>query len=310
MLLCLVMLDKIALASGLITDTDLFTCNGTTCTLKYGLMLTGTVGSGITVGTSTITGGTPGYLLYDNSGILAELNPAGLTLAWGQITGTPTTIAGYGLTDALNVTMSNVTGVLGILNGGTGQTTANAALNALLPSQTGNAGTYLTTNGTNSSWLSVPATAWSTPGTIGSTTPNTGAFTTVSGTTGTFTSTLTAYRYVSGGTSLSSGNFSLPAGGGGTWGVGSSIGSVSGKDSGFTATVTTSGTPGINPILTLTFADGAWPSTPFATCGSWVTGTSLNADIATSTVSTLALQFIGTPTTGTAYTITCSWIHG
>jgi len=41
---------------------------------------------------------------------------------------------------------------LPIANGGTGQTTANAALNALLPSQTGNSGEFLTTDGTNASW--------------------------------------------------------------------------------------------------------------------------------------------------------------
>lgn len=41
---------------------------------------------------------------------------------------------------------------LPIANGGTGQTTANNALNALLPSQTGNAGEFLTTDGTDSSW--------------------------------------------------------------------------------------------------------------------------------------------------------------
>jgi hypothetical protein len=43
-------------------------------------------------------------------------------------------------------------GTVGIANGGTGQTTANDALNALLPDQTGNNGKYLTTNGTNASW--------------------------------------------------------------------------------------------------------------------------------------------------------------
>jgi len=37
-------------------------------------------------------------------------------------------------------------------NGGTGAATANAALNALLPSQTGNSGEFLTTDGTNASW--------------------------------------------------------------------------------------------------------------------------------------------------------------
>jgi hypothetical protein len=49
-------------------------------------------------------------------------------------------------------TASNVTGVVAIANGGTGQTTANAALNALLPTQTGNASKYLQTDGTNATW--------------------------------------------------------------------------------------------------------------------------------------------------------------
>jgi len=41
---------------------------------------------------------------------------------------------------------------IGISKGGTGETTAQAAIDALLPSQTGNNGKYLTTDGTNSSW--------------------------------------------------------------------------------------------------------------------------------------------------------------
>lgn len=51
-------------------------------------------------------------------------------------------------------TASNVTGTVGIANGGTGQVTANAALNALLPTQTGNSGKLLSTNGTSTSWTS------------------------------------------------------------------------------------------------------------------------------------------------------------
>jgi hypothetical protein len=43
-------------------------------------------------------------------------------------------------------------GTLPIAAGGTGQTTANTAFNALAPSQTGNAGKYLTTDGTDTSW--------------------------------------------------------------------------------------------------------------------------------------------------------------
>jgi hypothetical protein len=46
-------------------------------------------------------------------------------------------------------------GTLPILAGGTGQTTANTAFNALAPSQGGNSGKYLTTNGTDTSWATV-----------------------------------------------------------------------------------------------------------------------------------------------------------
>ena len=53
-------------------------------------------------------------------------------------------------------TAANVTGVVAIANGGTGQTTANAAFNALAPSQGGNSGKYLTTDGSNTSWATNP----------------------------------------------------------------------------------------------------------------------------------------------------------
>ena len=50
------------------------------------------------------------------------------------------------------LTLGNLGGTLGISKGGTGQTTANDALNALLPSQTGNTTKTLVTDGTNTSW--------------------------------------------------------------------------------------------------------------------------------------------------------------
>lgn len=55
-----------------------------------------------------------------------------------------------------NVTLTNA---LPIAQGGTGQTTASTAINALIPSQTGNSGRYLTTDGVSVSWGTV------TPGT-------------------------------------------------------------------------------------------------------------------------------------------------
>lgn len=54
-----------------------------------------------------------------------------------------------------NVPLGSVTGTLAIANGGTGQTSANAALNALLPSQASAATKYLTSDGTDASWAAV-----------------------------------------------------------------------------------------------------------------------------------------------------------
>ena len=54
-------------------------------------------------------------------------------------------------------TAANVTGIVAIANGGTGQTTANGALNALLPLQTGNATKVLQTDGTNAAWVAPSA---------------------------------------------------------------------------------------------------------------------------------------------------------
>lgn len=51
--------------------------------------------------------------------------------------------------------LGNATGTLAIGNGGTGQTTANAALNALLPAQATNSGKALITNGTDATWTAI-----------------------------------------------------------------------------------------------------------------------------------------------------------
>ena len=52
---------------------------------------------------------------------------------------------------------------IGIAYGGTGQTNANDALNAFLPSQAANASKYLTTDGQDTSWAAIPPTynGWS-----------------------------------------------------------------------------------------------------------------------------------------------------
>jgi len=51
-----------------------------------------------------------------------------------------------------------ISGTVAIANGGTGQTTANAAINALLPSQASQSGKVLSTDGTNTSWVAAGGT--------------------------------------------------------------------------------------------------------------------------------------------------------
>ena len=48
-------------------------------------------------------------------------------------------------------------GTIGIAYGGTGETSSNAAFNALAPEQAANAGKYLTTDGNNTSWSAIPS---------------------------------------------------------------------------------------------------------------------------------------------------------
>ena len=112
------------------------------------------------------------YIVWNNSGY-------SMTIYNSSVIGN-TTAAGTGVTvtnnskimvwsDATNfyeLQAANLTGTLAIANGGTGQVTANAALNALLPSQTSNANKYLQTDGTNSSWDAISLSTADITGTL------------------------------------------------------------------------------------------------------------------------------------------------
>lgn len=103
-------------------------------------------------GGTGITSYTIGDILFANgSASLASLPDVatGNVLLSGGV-GTAPLYGKVGLT-------THVSGTLPIGNGGTGQTTATAAINALLPAQTSQTGRYLTTDGTNTSWAAVPA---------------------------------------------------------------------------------------------------------------------------------------------------------
>ena len=133
----------------------------------------------ITVTGSTITtSGTFGFAL-SNTSVIANTygsattvpqftvdakgritNVVDVPISSGSGTGTVTSVGMSGGTTGLTTSGGPITtagtitlgGILSIANGGTGASTATDAINALLPSQTGQVGMFLTTDGTVVSW--------------------------------------------------------------------------------------------------------------------------------------------------------------
>jgi hypothetical protein len=85
--------------------------------------------------------------LGGGGGTVASVNASGgstgMTFTGGPVTGTGTL---------------TLAGTLGVANGGTGSTTQAGAASAILPDQTGNAGKFLSTNGSLVSWATISGT--------------------------------------------------------------------------------------------------------------------------------------------------------
>jgi len=135
-----------------------------------------TVGGTLAIGNggTNITTYTTGDILYASAtnvlsklasttaGYVLTAGGVGVAPAWAASTGGVTSFSAgtTGLTPNTGTTGAiTLAGTLAIANGGTGQTTANTAFNALAPSQVSANGKYLTSDGTNTSWGTVSAGA-------------------------------------------------------------------------------------------------------------------------------------------------------
>jgi len=131
---------------------DIFPANTYMPVLSVGALVLGTPLDAIYGGTG-LSSYTTGDILVASSGTTVARLP---DVATGNVllSGGVATAPGYG---KVGLT-THVSGVLPIANGGTGEATASAAINALLPTQTSNNGKFLTTDGTNTSWGTVTGT--------------------------------------------------------------------------------------------------------------------------------------------------------
>ena len=286
-----------AATTSITTPSTTFALVNTTATTVNLAGAATAVNIGAATGTATVANTTLAAKAITASTTLAVTGTSTLT---GAVTATAG-VTGPLTSSSVAITGGSITGItdLAVADGGTGASTAAAALNNLLPSQTSAANKYLQSDGTNASWDAVSLSTADITGTLGVANGGTGqtSFTNgqllIGNSTG---NTLTPATLTTGsGVTITNGSGAITVAF-----TGPGAGSVTSVDvSGGTTGLTTSGGP-ITSSGTVTLAG----TLAVANGGTGVTTSTGSGNNVLSTSPTLVTPLLGTPTSGVATNLT------
>jgi hypothetical protein len=154
-----------AVTTSLTTPSTTFDLVNTTATTVNLAGAATALNLGAATGTATVNNTTLAAKAITASTTLAVTGASTLTGAVGA----PGGVTGPITSSSATITGGSITGItdLAVADGGTGASTAAAALNNLLPSQTSAASKYLQSDGTNASWDAVSLSTADITGTLG-----------------------------------------------------------------------------------------------------------------------------------------------